>query len=477
MSANLCIAEIVVYEGADLPASKCGILHIHCTSVRMFLDHANIDVSAGSGGRGCVSFRREKYIPNGGPDGGDGGWGGDVIIIADENTDTLSDYAARKRFEATKGMYGSGNHKRGRDGADLILKVPPGTVLFDALGLQKNVIADLANHGDQMIIAKGGRGGYGNGHFASSTRQAPDFAELGEPGEKKAIRMELKLVADVGIIGFPNAGKSTLISVISSAKPKIADYPFTTLVPNLGVVKAADRSYVVCDIPGLIEGASAGKGLGHAFLKHVERCGVLLHLLDCSRHLRAEGSADPDGLVSDYRTIRAELEAYSPTLAAKEEITVLNKIDLLPKGVDELVRHMESSGVKIFASISAATQNGTDNLVKALLPVVLRAREARVMEDAAQAPNAPLPVIKPHETSQKMGAYRIERTSSGDVIVRGKRLEQFTVMTNFGSTGGVDRFRDVLERIGLMKALRRERRNSGGAVYIGQTRIDDYLRD
>lgn len=443
----------------------------------MFLDEATIDISAGSGGRGCVSFRREKYVPNGGPDGGDGGKGGDVIVLADANTDTLSDFASRKRFEAPKGGYGSGNNRGGKGGEDVILRVPPGTLVWNATVPDKpELVADLSHAGDQMVIAKGGRGGYGNGHFASSTRQAPDFAELGEPGQRLMMKLELKLVADVGIIGFPNAGKSTLISVISSAKPKIADYPFTTLVPNLGVVNASERAYVVCDIPGLIEGASEGKGLGHTFLRHVERCGVLVHLLDVSTHLTEDGGADADAIVHDYKTIRKELEAYSPILAKKQELVFLSKIDLIPEHVDTLKKALKKKGVTLYGAISAATQNGTAELKMTLLPIVLKAREEREKEEGRDDATAPLPVIRPHLENLKMGAYRIEKATNGDTIIRGKRLEQMTVMTNFSSRGALDRFRDVIDRIGLARAIRRERKE-GGAVYIGNVRVDEYLQD
>ena len=236
----------------------------------MFLDEATITAIGGNGGRGCVSWRREKYVPKGGPDGGNGGRGGNIYIIADENTDTLSDFASTKKFSAQKGRFGSGRNKNGKDGEDLFLKVPPGTTITDSS--DNTEVADLSTHGDQCLVASGGRGGFGNAHFKSSTRQRPDFAELGEPGEEREVQLELKLVADVGIIGFPSVGKSTLISVVSAAKPKIADYPFTTLVPNLGVVDVGERSFVVCDVPGLIEGDSEGKGLGDTFLKHIERC-------------------------------------------------------------------------------------------------------------------------------------------------------------------------------------------------------------
>ncbi|MDD5075418.1 MAG: GTPase ObgE, partial [Candidatus Peribacteraceae bacterium] len=238
----------------------------------MFLDHATIDVTGGRGGHGCIGWRHEKFIPLGGPNGGDGGRGGNVILVTDANTDTLSDFAARKRFHAEEGGNGMIKDCHGKDGKDLILLVPHGTMIMDAGS--GSLIADLKNPGDRVTVARGGRGGFGNAHFKSAIRRKPDFAEKGEPGEHRNIKLELKLVADAGIIGYPSVGKSTLISVVSSARPKIAPYPFTTLIPNLGVVNVAGRRFILCDVPGLIEGASEGKGLGDQFLRHIERCGI-----------------------------------------------------------------------------------------------------------------------------------------------------------------------------------------------------------
>ncbi len=438
----------------------------------MFLDHAIIEVKGGDGGRGCVGWRREKYVPKGGPDGGDGGLGGSVYLIADENADTLSDFASQKKFEAEKGRFGGGNNCAGKAGRDLYLKVPPGTSI-----LEERLVADLRVHGDQVLIAHGGRGGFGNAHFASSTRQRPDFAELGEPGEKKILKLELKLVADVGIIGYPSVGKSTLISVISSARPKIADYPFTTLIPNLGVVNVHERSYVVCDVPGLIEGASEGKGLGDTFLKHIERCGILLHLLDVSRALKEGGEVDAQALINDYKAIRHELSAYSELLAKKRELVILNKIDLLPDQVSSLEEELSNAGIDVYMSISAATKLNTDSLIERLLPIVLEEREKReeLIIEEEEKTAAELPVLRPQEESIKMGAYRIQTRSDGVIVVTGKRLEQFTKMTDFESRGGQDRFRDVLDRIGLLKGLKQHRKLEETPVYIGSVRVDEYL--
>jgi len=431
----------------------------------MFLDEAITTVRGGVGGRGCVSYRKEKYVPKGGPDGGDGGKGGDIIIITDENTDTLSAFASTKKFEADKGRFGMGKNKNGKDGEDLVLKVAPGTVVSEFIEKKEIRLADMTRDGEKFLVARGGRGGFGNTHFKSSTRQTPDFAELGEPGESKQLKLELKLVADVGIIGYPSVGKSTLISVVSAAKPKIADYPFTTLVPNLGVVNVDDRSFIVCDVPGLIEGASEGKGLGGQFLKHIERCGILLHMLDVSRALD-----DPRQLAEDYKAIRNELNTYSPTLAKKKELIILNKIDLTPDEIKKFEDALKDEDIELFTSISAATKNGTDDLMKKILPIVLEERGKRLeITDDEE-----MPVLKPHLTTEKMGAYHLETKPDG-IYVTGKRLEQFTKMTDFSKEGGVRRLRDVIDRIGLKKALVKERGESELPVYIGEIRVDGYL--
>ncbi len=451
----------------------------------MFLDEAIIDVKGGHGGRGCVGFRREKYIPMGGPNGGDGGRGGDVYLIADDNSDTLSEFASKKRFEAPKGGFGLGKNCNGKDGQDMMLPVPSGTVVSRITpqdGEQEKLtpLGDLLEHGDMLLVAKGGRGGYGNAHFKSSTRQAPDFAELGEPGQQLTVKLELKLVADVGIIGYPSVGKSTLISVISSARPKIADYPFTTLVPNLGVVTVDDRHYVVCDIPGLIEGASEGKGLGHEFLRHSERCGALVHILDVGRCLREGQEPDAELLTADYRTIRKELTAYSPALAQKRELVILNKIDLIDDKTETLKKALKRAKIELFSEISCATMHGVDALKKKLLHVVLEERRHRSPVTAestreASEPAAAIPVLRPHLTSEKMGAYTIEKSTDGAVRIRGRRIVQFTVMTNFGNESAVRRFLDVLDRIGLLNALKKLRTEEAAPVYIGAIRIDSYL--
>ncbi len=428
----------------------------------MFLDEVTIEIEGGHGGRGCVSWRREKYVPRGGPDGGNGAKGGDVIVRADANADTLSDFTNKKRFDAPKGGFGMGKNMNGRSGEDLILPVPPGTYVIDPL--TNEVLADLAENGEEYCAAKGGRGGFGNTHFKSSTRQAPDFAELGEPGELKSIKLELKLVADVGIIGYPSVGKSTLISVVSSAKPKIADYPFTTLVPNLGVVQVFDREFILCDVPGLIEGASEGKGLGDQFLKHIERCGILIHMLDVTR----------DDLIADYKMIRKELEAYSPTLMKKRELVVLNKIDIVGGDPTLWIEQLQEAGIKVFASVSAATRNGTEDLLKKLFPIVIEEREKRLMfeRETEERIATDLPVLQPHLISDRMGAYKIE-TLAEKFVVHGKRIEQFTKMTNFESLGAKERFKDVVERTGLKKALQRAGADTDSKVFVGDIDVTD----
>lgn len=319
-----------------------------------FVDEAKILVRAGKGGDGCVAFRREKNLPKGGPWGGDGGKGGDVIFKAVRNKKTLVDFYFKKHFYAENGKPGSGNNKKGEDGEDLIIEVPCGTVVKEIMDGNEKIIADLVNEGDTVVVAKGGKGGLGNTHFKSSTNQAPRIATKGEKGEEKIIKLELKLIADAGIIGYPNSGKSTLLSRISKARPKIADYPFTTLEPVLGVVDLGDyRSFVVADIPGLIEGASEGKGLGIKFLKHIERTKILIHLIDLSQ----------DDIIERYHNIRKELEKYSKKLAEKKEIIVGNKIDL-----PESKKNMEiaRSYFKEIHFISAIRGDGIKELLESV---------------------------------------------------------------------------------------------------------------
>ncbi len=323
----------------------------------MFVDEAVIHVKAGDGGQGCVSFRREKYIPKGGPDGGDGGNGGSVIMVGDANKNTLLDFAGRHDWKAARGEAGMGKKMYGPHGDDLIIQVPPGTLIFDAE--HGGLLADVDAPEKRVVVARGGKGGKGNWHFKSATNQAPRFAEPGTEGQERKLRLELKLIADVGLVGMPNAGKSTLLRAISAARPKVADYPFTTLEPQLGIAElVGDRRIVVADIPGLIEGAQHGAGLGHAFLRHIERTKIIVHLLD----LYPQDGSDP---ADNYRKIRNELEAFSPKLAQKREVLAANKMDLAidSDALDRLRRELPSR--QIFP-ISGVSREGVQDLLQLL---------------------------------------------------------------------------------------------------------------
>src|SRR3989338_2690723 len=444
----------------------------------MFLDEVIITACGGDGGRGSVSWRREKYVPKGGPDGGNGGNGGNVCLVADDNTDTLSAFASQKRFTAEDGKMGGGKKCHGSDGDDLVLKVPHGTLVYEKkegreipshMEGEFVLLADLEKSGDQVTIARGGRGGCGNAYFVNSIRQRPDFEELGEPGEERQYKLELKLIADIGIIGLPNVGKSTLISAISSARPRIADYPFTTLIPNLGVVKVADTSYIVCDIPGLIKGESTGKGLGDRFLRHIERCGLLVHLLDC---------AHSDTIAEDYQTIRKELTAYSPLLAEKQELVVINKTDLIlsPQILKAIIQSLERENIEVFCTLSAATKNGTEELKKKLLPLVIVKRQKRnAPSNERQAPsNNALPVLRPHQTSSRASGYQIAQEGT-TVYIRGKRIEQIVAMTDTKNASAVRRLLHILDRIGIVASLRSLKLSPQQRIFIGKTRIDPLL--
>ena len=345
--------------------------------MNMFVDEAHIHVKAGDGGNGCVSFRREKYIPKGGPDGGDGGNGGSIIFVADPSKNTLMDFAGKHHWKAPRGQDGMGKKMAGVNGEDLIVPVPPGTLIYDE-EQDMILLADLETPGRPITIARGGRGGRGNWHFRSPTNQTPRYAEPGTLGQERMLKLELKLIADVGLVGMPNAGKSTLLSVVSAARPKIAAYPFTTLDPQLGIAAlSGDRRIVVADIPGLIEGAHAGAGLGHDFLRHIERTKVIVHLLDL---FPADGS-DP---AENYRKIRAELEAFSPALANKEEIIAVNKLDL---ATDDLALEKLTADLpeKEIFPISAATRQNVEPLLETAWAILRRVKE----EELARRPSAP----------------------------------------------------------------------------------------
>lgn len=342
-----------------------------------FVDEALVSVISGAGGDGCVSVRREKYVPFGGPDGGDGGRGGDVVFVADDSISTLLDLRGRKAFVARRGGHGEGGRRKGASAAEVAIRVPVGTVIFlQSEEDDPEPLADLTENAQRFVAATGGLGGGGNWRFRTSTRQTPDFATPARPGEEKRLRLSLKLLADVGLIGLPNAGKSTLLSRISAAKPRVAAYPFTTLVPNLGVVEVDDRRFVVADIPGLVEGASDGVGLGDQFLRHIERTRVLVHLIDVGAALLEGGD-----LMRDYETIRSELGRYQPALLKRPEVIALNKIDLTPdpRALDELEAPLRAQGHEVLR-ISGVTGQGVEKIVWAMLREI----------DAARAAEAPL---------------------------------------------------------------------------------------
>ena len=334
---------------------------------QQFVDEAHVTVFSGDGGNGCVSMRREKFVAKGGPDGGDGGRGADVVLVADRNRTTLLDFKYRSEIHAQKGQAGAGRRRTGASGQKEVIPVPVGTVVYDDEDAENGEpLADLSRHGEEFLVARGGRGGRGNCRFAKPNRQAPDFAQPGEPGERRALRLTLKLLADVGLLGLPNAGKSTLLGRISAARPAVGAYPFTTLVPALGVVERDDRRLVVADIPGLVEGASEGVGLGDRFLRHVERTRVLVHLLDAGA-MALEGR----DLLADYDTIRSELGKYQPELAHRREIVVLNKVDLIAdrKLLDDTQAELQARGRSVLR-LSGATGEGVEELVNAMLVVL-----------------------------------------------------------------------------------------------------------
>ena len=418
----------------------------------MLVDEARIFVASGKGGDGMVSFRREKYVPRGGPSGGDGGRGGDVILRADNNLNTLFFFRKRVHFKANNGVKGGSSHKTGADADATIVRVPPGTIIRDAD--TGGLIADLAQHDSEVVVARGGRGGKGNAHFRTSANQAPRMAEKGEPGKERWLTLELKLIADVGLVGLPNAGKSTLLSVVSNAKPKIADYPFTTLQPNLGTVIYDNRDLVFADIPGLIEGAHAGVGLGHAFLRHVQRTRILLHIID--------GAADDP--IADYNQIRAELALYDDDLAARPEVVVINKLDLPDtREYIELLRESFSErGVADVMPVSALTRENVRELVQ------------RVFEQASQLPARPalLPDETPIYELEDDGAIFDLRIEDGEYMVSGERIERAAAMTYWDYEEAVSRFHKTLEALGVVKALEAAGVKQGDTVYIGDFELE-----
>ncbi|MBC7232698.1 MAG: GTPase ObgE [Chloroflexi bacterium] len=415
-----------------------------------FFDEAIIHVRAGKGGNGCVSFRREKFVPFGGPDGGNGGDGGDVYLVANRHLNTLIQFRRQQHFRAEAGGNGQGKDMQGKRGKDLMIQVPLGTVVRDAK--TGALLADLVLDGQSVLVAKGGRGGRGNAAFASPTNQAPRFAEKGEPGEVRSLKLELKLIADVGIIGVPNAGKSTLLAAVSAARPKIADYPFTTLTPNLGVATVDDRNIVLADIPGLIEGAHAGAGLGTKFLRHIERTRVLIHLLDGA-------SAHP---LQDFEAVNAELALFSPRLATKPQVVALNKMDL-PQTQEvwpSVQAEIQKRRLPVFA-ISAATGAGTRELLRAVL---------KLLEEmpTEEIPPEEVKIFRPAEDEN---AFEVVR--EGDHFrVQGRRVERVAAMTDWNNDEAVARFQRILKAMGIFEALQQAGVQPGDTVLIGDSELE-----
>jgi GTPase len=423
--------------------------------VATFVDRVVLHLQAGDGGHGCASVRREKFKPLGGPDGGNGGHGGGITLVVDPQQHTLLDFHFRPHVKAQNGTGGAGANRDGANGGDLVLSVPDGTVVQTPDG---EVIADLIGAGTTFEVARGGRGGRGNASLANARRKVPGFAELGEPGDALDVVLELKSVADVGLVGFPSAGKSSLISVMSAAKPKIADYPFTTLVPNLGVVQAGDHTFTVADVPGLIPGAATGKGLGLEFLRHIERTSVLVHVLDAAA---PEIERDP---LADLDAIEAELAAYGG-LEERPRLVVLNKIDI-PDGKDlaEMVRpELEARGLPVF-EVSAITREGLKELMYALGDAVAANRLA------APAPESTRTVVRPRAVDEK--GFTIERDVDGVFVVRGPQVERWVRQTNFDNDEAIGYLGDRLDRLGVEAALAKKGAEAGDPVRIGDREFD-----
>lgn len=424
----------------------------------MFYDYAKVNVKAGDGGNGIVAFRREKYVPKGGPAGGDGGKGGSIILRADEGLRTLIDFRYQTHYKGKRGDHGSGAKQHGRSADDIVLRVPVGTVVRDAD--TKKLLGDLRHHGQEIVVAQGGRGGRGNARFVSSTHRAPAFAENGEKGEERWITLELKLLADVGLVGFPNVGKSTIISRVSAAKPKIANYHFTTLEPNLGMVRVdAGRSFVIADVPGLVEGAAEGAGLGHRFLRHVERTRVLVHVVDLS------GSEGRDPL-EDLAVIRGELERYAPQLNEKPMVIVANKVDLMSDDDRDAVLARLSEAypeVRIFP-MSAATDSDLNELVyhladilDAIGPVEYAEEDFEPVEEEPQKQEAP---------------FRVQKIGPDAYEVVGPEIDGLVGRTQFERDEAVERFMKILDNMGIEKALREAGIQDGDTVIVGPMALD-----
>jgi GTPase len=418
----------------------------------MFTDHVEIHVKSGKGGDGMVHFRREKFVPQGGPDGGDGGKGGDLIFEVKPTLNTLSSFRPNQKFKAEPGVNGGTSQMTGRNGKDLVIYVPPGTVLFDSV--TGELIGDLTEPGQQLTVCKGGRGGRGNQHFATSRDQAPRTAEKGAPAEERGLRLELKLIADIGLIGVPNAGKSTLLSVLTNARPKIAAYPFTTLEPNLGVANIDDDTTVVlADIPGLIEGASQGAGLGHDFLRHIQRTRVLIHLLDGL-------SDDP---VADYSQINSELSLFDPNLSKKPQIVALNKID--QPEVQERLADVQKKFKKLKVELVTISGLARTNTRELLVMAYRKLEETPPIEQV----ELPLPVYKPKEDPRD---FVVTREGASEWRVSGAAIERAASMTYWQHDGSVRRFQRIMETLGVEEALRRAGVQEGDTVSIGEFELE-----
>ncbi|MGG3469273.1 GTPase ObgE [Neobacillus pocheonensis] len=420
----------------------------------MFVDQVKIYVKGGDGGNGMVAFRREKYVPKGGPAGGDGGKGANVIFQVEEGLRTLMDFRYQRHFKAERGEHGMSKNQHGRNSKDMIVKVPPGTVVTDAE--TKEVIADLVEHGQRAVIAKGGRGGRGNSRFATPANPAPELAENGEPGQERDVILELKLLADVGLVGFPSVGKSTLLSVVSSAKPKIAEYHFTTIVPNLGMVETEDgRSFVMADLPGLIEGAHSGVGLGHQFLRHIERTRVIVHVID----MAATEGRDP---YEDYLTINKELKEYNLRLTERPQIIVANKMDM-PGAEENLQKFKEQlEDDYLIFPISAVTRKGLRELLYAVADKIEETPEFPLEHE--EEDTGVHRVLYKHEKDPD--AFHISRESDGSFVVSGEKIEKLFKMTNFQTEESVRRFSRQLRGLGVDEALRQRGAKDGDLVKL-----------
>lgn len=412
----------------------------------MFIDEARIFVKGGDGGNGIVAFRREKYVPMGGPAGGDGGRGGNVILRADQGLGTLMDFRYHRHFKANRGAHGQGKNMHGAGADDLVVRVPIGTIIRD--DESGEIIADLVEDGQEAIVARGGRGGRGNARFATAVNRAPSLSENGEPGQERWIRLELRLLADVGLVGFPNAGKSTLIAKISAARPKIADYPFTTLVPNLGVVALKGREpFVVADIPGLIEGAHSGSGLGHEFLRHIERTRVLVFVLDAAE-------TEERSVLDDYHTLREELGRFNARLLDRPFLVAANKMDL-PRARENQPRLQAEFGDRLY-NISAVTGEGVEALLEALQDLLANTPRDVVVEEENLVVRRFEPEEEPFNIDVENGVYQVS----------GKRIEKLVHMTNFSTEEGLRRFQRTVIKMGLEEALKARGIKPGDTVKI-----------